>query len=86
MTKAETWNRVAALVDGERRQRGLTIKAVADRAGVDESTARRVLGAEPIRLGSLRAITTSLGLGWSDLLLTVAEPEGVGLQLSESHR
>ena len=87
MVSANIWRYVATVVDDERRRRDLSIKALADQAGVDESTVRRMLTAEPVRLASLRVVATSLGLGWPELLSALAEPTShATVQVSGSHR
>lgn len=86
MSEPLIWTHVAKLVDRERQARGHSVRSLAVEAGVDESTVRRLLGEEAVRLGSLRAIAGSLGLGWAALLVAVADPEPSGLQLSGSHR
>ena len=81
------WGHVATVLDGERRRRGLSIRDVADRADVDESTVRRMLRADPVRLASLRAVSASLGLGWADLLAALSDPpRPTPVQVSGSHR
>ena len=86
MSDAHIWPHIARVVDRERQARGLSVRSLAQQAEVDESTVRRLLGGEPVRLGSLRAVATSLGLGWTALVGTLAEREAPGLQLSGSHR
>lgn len=87
MSETQIWRRVASLVDQQRRTRDLSVRALASHAGVDESTVRRLLDAEAVRLGSLRAIASSLGLGWGDLLVNLSGPGAdAALQVSGSHR
>lgn len=71
-TTSDLWGRVAATVDGARRDRDLEVCQIARTAGLDDSTVRRVLAAEPVRLSSLRLVLRAVGLEWDELLLTLA--------------
>ena len=71
-TTPDLWGRVAATVDDARRDRDLEVVQVARHAGVDDSTVRRVLAAEPVRLSSLRLVLGAVGVEWDEFLLTLA--------------
>lgn len=71
-TTSDLWSRVAEAVDGARRDRALEVTEIATEAGLDDSTVRRVLAAEPVRLSSLRLVLGVVGLDWDDFLLSLA--------------
>lgn len=81
---AEFWQTLARAIDGERRRRRLTTKALAELAGVDVSTVRRLLGAHPVRLSSLRLVAAGLDIDWTGLVANVGEPSH--RHASGSHR
>ena len=71
-TTSQLWSHVAVTVDGARRDRDLEVCQIARQAGLDDSTVRRVLAAEPVRLSSLRLVLGVVGLEWDDFLLSLA--------------
>lgn len=72
-TTSDLWNRVAVAVDGARADRHLQVCQIAREAGLDDSTVRRVLAAEPVRLSSLRLVLGVVGLDWDEFLLSLAQ-------------
>lgn len=71
-SSAQMWDTVAVSVDRARRARHLEVPQIAREAGLDDSTVRRVLSAEPVRMSSLRLVLDVVGLDWDELLLSLA--------------
>ena len=72
MSSTEVWGTVAATVEQARVSRRLAVIDIARAAGLDDSTVRRVLAAEPVRISSLRLVLGAVGLEWRDVLATLA--------------
>lgn len=72
VTSSQVWGTVADMVDRARSDRHLAVPDIAREAGLDDSTVRRVLAAEPVRLSSLRLVLGVVGLEWDELLVTLA--------------
>ena len=71
-TSSQVWGTVADMVDRARSDRQLEVPEIARAAGLDDSTVRRVLAAEPVRLSSLRLVLGVVGLEWDELLVSLA--------------
>lgn len=72
MSSTEVWGTVADAVEQARTMRRLAVIDIARAAGLDDSTVRRVLAAEPVRMSSLRLVLGAVGLEWRDVLATLA--------------
>ena len=72
MSSTEVWGNVAEAVERARTMRRLAVIDIARAAGLDDSTVRRVLAAEPVRMSSLRLVLGAVGLEWRDVLTTLA--------------